>query len=613
MGSVSSLISGHSFHTKHCRATEYKPKRTSQPKRAARNLDGLLRYGFSHEPTSNPSKASHPSEKNEDFLYIKVSQKPRTPHQRQLQTEEQLEGPADMEASSCTPPQLVPMSGKLDKGIEKSLIRPTAFKPVIPRSSSASESHNVCHMANKRHSPSDRGKDTNEQRLDANSGTLSDSGRNSMSSLPTHSTNGSSHMDNFPSAVGVLTHLGGSAHSLGHTQQLSSSLGSKGTNRTGSKPPPHPAGEGTSPEKQDMFSESAGGCMRSPISMDESLIELLEQRLLERENELQELQVSFEEKEADTCKLFQEKQRYCTEEMEGLKQRCSSQLRQVSQKALRAQQLLQLQVFQVQQEKQQLQEDLSQLTKEKDLMEVQLRTYESKQTQMTPTLEETQWEVCQKSGEISLLKQQLKDSQADVSNKLNEIVSLKATLKDTKIRMEALEQKIKEQEDAVRSKTVDLEVCKNELQRKKNEADLLRGKVGQLETDIQGMIQDMALAKELATGRGGIKSQPDIGEDVEALQRALEKLKEQLREERQQKEDMVSNFQLERQTWDGEKDKVIRYQKQLQYNYLQMHQRNQELEKVLRELTVELESRPEVDLDVQSADIHFEDIIATEI
>lgn len=156
-------------------------------------------------------------------------------------------------------------------------------------------------------------------------------------------------------------------------------------------------------------------------------------------------------------------------------------------------------------------------------------------------------------------------------------------------------------------------MCKNELQRKKNEADLLRGKVGQLETDIQGMIQDMALAKEWAAGLGGIKSQPDIGEDVEALQRALEKLKEQLREERQQKEDMVSSFQLERQTWDREKDKVIRYQKQLQYNYLQMHQRNQDLEKVLRELTAELESRPEVDLDVQSADIHFEDIIATEI
>lgn len=279
------------------------------------------------------------------------------------------------------------------QSIEKSLIRPTAFKPVIPRSSSASESHNVCHMANKRHSPSDRGKDTSDQRMDANSGTLSDSGRNSMSSLPTHSTNCSSQMDNFSSAVGVLTRLGGSAHSLGHTQQLSCSLGSKGTNSMESKPTPHPAGEGTSPEKQDMFSESAGGCMRSPISMDESLIELLEQRLLERENELQELQVSFEEKEADTCKLFQEKQRHCAEEMEGLKQRCSSQLRQVSQKALRAQQLLQLQVFQLQQEQQQLQEDLSQLTKEKDLMEAQLRTYETNRTQMTPTLEETQWEV----------------------------------------------------------------------------------------------------------------------------------------------------------------------------------------------------------------------------
>lgn len=74
----------------------------------------------------------------------------------------------------------------------------------------------------------------------------------------------------------------------------------------------------------------SGGCVRSPISMDESLIQQLEQKLLERESELAELQTSLEEKETDTCQLFEEKQHYCAEEMEGLKQRCSTKLRQVS-------------------------------------------------------------------------------------------------------------------------------------------------------------------------------------------------------------------------------------------------------------------------------------------
>lgn len=75
---------------------------------------------------------------------------------------------------------------------------------------------------------------------------------------------------------------------------------------------------------------ASGGCVRSPISMNESLIQQLEHKLLERETELAELQTSLEEKESDTCQLFEEKQRYCAEEMEGLKQRCSTKLRQVS-------------------------------------------------------------------------------------------------------------------------------------------------------------------------------------------------------------------------------------------------------------------------------------------
>lgn len=139
--------------------------------------------------------------------------------------------------------------------------------------------------------------------------------------------------------------------------------------------------------------EEMGGCNRSPISMDESLIELLEQRLLESETELQELQVSFEEKEVDTCQLFEERQRYCVEEMEGLKQRCSTKLRQVSQRAVKNHQALQLKVSQLQQDNQRLQDELVQMTQEKDLIEVKLMSFEMEKNQLDPTLEETQWEV----------------------------------------------------------------------------------------------------------------------------------------------------------------------------------------------------------------------------
>lgn len=60
---------------------------------------------------------------------------------------------------------------------------------------------------------------------------------------------------------------------------------------------------------------------------------------------------------------------------------------------------------------------------------------------------------------------------------------------------------------------------------------------------------------------------------------------------------------------------VIHYQKQLQQNYIQMYRRNRDLERVMRELSLELENRDLEDYEVRSGsnDIHFEEITATEI
>lgn len=64
----------------------------------------------------------------------------------------------------------------------------------------------------------------------------------------------------------------------------------------------------------------------------------------------------------------------------------------MSQRALRAQQLLQLQVIQLQQDKERLQEEVDQLNHDRETAESRLRVYES-QKNLVPTLEETQWEV----------------------------------------------------------------------------------------------------------------------------------------------------------------------------------------------------------------------------
>ncbi|XP_019131476.2 leucine zipper putative tumor suppressor 1 [Larimichthys crocea] len=649
MGSVSSLVNSNSVNSNHCKASDYRLKKGAnhQRKSGGCGLDGLLKCGFAQGSSSmtHPSKglAHTRSGRSEDFFYIKVSHKPRSVYHRGGSMEDHAGGKKrDGESDERLQPKLLLTSGKMTEktSAEKSLIRSIAFKPVIPRSTSSTETDHILCPLEKARTPDNRHKQ------DTFSGTLSDSGRNSMSSLPTHSTSGS-----LSASTGPVSHSDGSsapANSLskgvqpsfppwvnGNSSNLDSSCRSGLNNGGLASKVNGDAGSPLSADEPSPLSETSGG-IRSPITTDESLIERLEQRLLERESELQELQVSFEEKEADTCQLFDERQRYCTEEMEGLRQRCSTKLRQVSQIAAKTQQALQLQVRQLQAEKEKLQEDFSKLTREKDFIELRLRSYETENTQLAPTLEETQWEVCQKTGEISLLKQQLRDSQADVSHKLNEIVSLRASLKENAAKMEMLEQQNKAHKDKLHSRTIEIEVSQNELQRKKNEADLLREKVGKLETDIQGMKQDLAMAKEQRLQhslqhaqtpaleiqiQGSDSLEQSQGEEnsghdsTDSLQREVERLKQQLREEKDAQEKLASSFELERQTWNKEKNRVIKYQKQLQINYLQMHKKNQDLERILKELTAELESRTELGMDINySSGLQtYDDVIATEI
>lgn len=182
-----------------------------------------------------------------------------------------------------------------------------------------------------------------------------------MSSLPTHSTTGSSHTEHLSTSTGHLRRYGGSSPISG--LEVGAVSGNSGYNWTdggsnnnringisgdngGMKPSTRSVGvlsDGlTEPvilstdvvadgpeDSLDPSPTKSGGGIRSPITTDESLIQQLEMKLLERESELAELQSCFEEKESDACQFFEEKQRYCAEEMAGLKQRCSTKLRQV--------------------------------------------------------------------------------------------------------------------------------------------------------------------------------------------------------------------------------------------------------------------------------------------
>ncbi|KAF1373615.1 hypothetical protein PFLUV_G00240760 [Perca fluviatilis] len=536
------------------------------------------------------------------------------------------------------PPKLIPVSGKLEKNMEKTVLRPTAFKPVIPKNRSSmqylsprhcanvSESQNNLNLLSPTHieaSPSCSEKSSSYSRArnsggGSHSGQLTDSGRNSLSSLPPYNSGGYSLASGEASA-GHLEPLKSAPPVSGHGHSNSDSGRSSSSKSTGSG--------SISGRGQPLSDSGSNGRSPGPVEGYEGVVRDLEDKLRERELELLQLRDNLDENEAAICQVYEEKQKRFELELEELRQGCATRMQVASQKAQRAQQVLQLQVYQLQQEKKKLQEDFAQLLKEREQLDERCTSYEHEKIQLGPRLEESKWEVCQKSGEISLLKQQLKDVQGELAQRVGEIVSLRGQLRETRGELTNTQVLLQEAHGTTRTRTLELEVCENELQRRKSEAELLREKVGRLEGEL-AHLRD-ALANQ-GTGNRQCQVFHEVEEHLlayesdeaktqrqsssEALQNMkvqMDRMRAELAHERQWAEQQTGGFEEERRIWQEEKDKVIRYQKQLQQNYVQMYRRNRELEQLLQELSQELESREEDE--GSGNEINFDEIAATEI
>uniref|UniRef100_A0A8C9YD31 NEDD4 binding protein 3 n=1 Tax=Sander lucioperca TaxID=283035 RepID=A0A8C9YD31_SANLU len=339
---------------------------------------------------------------------------------------------------------------------------------------------------------------------------LSDSGHNSMSSLPPYRPPFRPHLSHISASMGHINTIG----SLDRT-----ALGPKAVGPGGGA-----IGEMACRSMATLSRLAPCGGEAPPpyewtLSLSvEEVVRDLEERLVEKEHELKQMKRNLDESEGAIAQVFEGKQRLWEKEVEELKLLYAAKLRQVSQHAQRSQRSLQLQLFKAQQEKNRLQEELNSLSRERS------QEAEAMAKRTSPTLEETQWEVCQKSGEISLLKQQLRDSQAEVTQKLSEIFQLKTQLRETRTDLRNRE-----------------------------------GQIDALKLVVQG------------TQRRRCPSQ-------------TERLRAELLLERRQSEAQATAFEEERQTWQAEKDKVIRYQKELQASYLEMYHRNEALERELHQL-----------------------------
>ncbi|XP_032658966.1 leucine zipper putative tumor suppressor 3 [Chelonoidis abingdonii] len=581
---------------------------------SSRQADGS-RNGYSTREISNRysgEEKTYKSEKISNSLYIngdlRKSEKMKTDICGNVATnnEKNLPPPPQYREPS-NPPKILPVSGKLDQSNEP-LVRPSAFKPVVPKNFHSMQ--NLCPPQNNgitenrkslnhtnSNSPS-AGKSglekTSLNRTTNQVGGLSDSGRNSLTSLPTYGTGYSQHVGPMSASTSHINRIGTTyvdKNIVGYNGISTSDSGRSSSKSTSSF------------NRLNHLNETMP--FHSPSTDD--VIQDLEDRLWEKEQEVLQMRRNLDKSEAAIFQVFEEKQKIWEREMEDLRQNYANKLQQVSKKAQRAQQALQLQIFKLQQEKKKLQDDVGQLLHQREELEKKFVAFKKEQAEFLPKIEETKWEVCQKAGEISLLKQQLKDSQADVSQKLNEIVGLRTQLKEGKNFLREKEEQITTLKDSYSSKTVNLEICENELQRKMNEVQMLREKLNHCEMEVSSLKQTLAsmghhghfnseltekLRDPLACESDEAKMKRQNEDNVIALKKEVERLQTELKLERQQREQQVMDFEEEQRTWQEEKEKVIKYQKQLQLNYVEMYQKNQLLEQKVNEMTTKATSPP---------------------
>lgn len=116
----------------------------------------------------------------------------------------------------------------------------------------------------------------------------------------------------------------------------------------------------------------------------------------------------MEHNEQVIFRVYQEKERTWERELRRFKGLHEQNIRTSSQRVFKLEQMLMMQNYQHQQEKKRLCAEAQRAGAQTDRLSQEVKILKDR-------LEETEWNLCQKTGEISLLKSQLKDIQVCLS------------------------------------------------------------------------------------------------------------------------------------------------------------------------------------------------------
>jgi len=286
----------------------------------------------------------------------------------------------------------------------------------------------------------------------------------------------------------------------------------------------------------------------STPSPSDSAVGDLETVLKEKDNEIIYLRETMEQNEQVIFKVYEEKERVWERELRKIKGLYENRLKANQQKASKMEQALMNQTLQVQNEKRKLEAELEVIQKTKAELSKETNSLESELCSLRKMFD-FQMDGTGISGRES-------DSMIKPISKVGEMMVQVGEIR------RYLEVRTAECEDL----KADNKVMQDEIINLQTLLDL---------DNEECKLKEISAQKEVIIDRD---------KTIEELQRSLKEADISNEILAGEVDQFKQNFEVEKANWLDEKEKVIRYQKQLQLNYVQMYKRNKTLESEVDQL-----------------------------
>lgn len=503
--------------------------------------------------------------------------------------------------SRLAPPNIQPYSGVLEKG--KVVIRPIAFKPSVPNmtpSSRFSDRYSSTPILTR---PGSRltlyGSTSDLHRTPTIQNYSLD--RKIRSSCT--STNSSP-----PLAMSSLP-------SIPHSHKL---IGYDSLESVRKSPHNHLDGSLLHKGSYRLSTSNVESLLDLTPSPSDSGVSELEAALRDRDSELAYLRQTMEHNEQVIFRVYQEKEKVWEREIHRLKTLHDNRLRASAQKAMKLEQMLMMQSYQLNQDKKRLTGELQRTNFQNEKLKQEVSALRSR-------LEDTEWGLCQRTGEMSLLKTQLKEYQTEQTTKCQELLQLRTDYRELQQQFEDMEDELgKQRADTVEKSNeiadmkIEIESLRCQLKKYESiesidkarfeditETERLKAEIKELREELSDLslndysnvqpgrfLRTQNLQNDLQNGQNSDDSMSLEDLEIQKLSgEYIENFNEDNEVSRLRKELQLKNkeFAREKLIWVQEKEKVLRYQRQLQMNYVQIYRRCKSLEKELVNIKIEIE------------------------